>query len=50
MDVSDVVLEFRNLPLKKEGSYAVEVLADGELLGMRRLYVELVKEDEEEDG
>ena len=43
MDVSDVVLEFRNLPIEKEGAYAVEVIADDELLGLRRFNVELVE-------
>lgn len=46
MDVNDVVLEFRNLTFQHEGAYAVEVLADGELLGMRRFVVDVVKQQE----
>jgi hypothetical protein len=47
MDVNDVILEFRNLPFEREGAYAVEVLADGELLGMRRFVVDVTKDTKE---
>ena len=49
MDVADVVLEFRNLTFERDGAYAVEVLAVGELLGMRRFNVEMVEENTTEE-
>ena len=49
MDVADVVLEFLNLTFERDGAYAVEVLAVGELLGMRRFNVEMVEENTTEE-
>ena len=49
MDVCDVVIEVRNLPLEREGAYAVEVLGNDDLLGARRFVVDLIPESDEEE-